>query len=268
MHGLFRRLDLTNTHRTPEHKVALAFMAHPDDAEMACAGTLIRLAQAGWQIHIATVTAGDCGSQTMGPSEIARVRIAEGTRAAELAGAEFHCLEEPDGRVVYDRQALQKSIDLFRRIAPSLVITMPMSDYHSDHEITGKLGRAASFVYAAPNASDVPVPDDAAVPFLYYCDGMEGRDRMGTPIEPTTYVDITEQLELKASMLACHESQREWLRSHNGMDDYLDAMKQHSIERGRQCGVGAAEAFVQHRGHGHPADDLLLEMFAHVERAH
>ncbi|MCG8585160.1 MAG: PIG-L family deacetylase, partial [Pirellulales bacterium] len=37
----------------PKRRVALAFLAHPDDAEILCAGTLIRLADEGWTIHIA-----------------------------------------------------------------------------------------------------------------------------------------------------------------------------------------------------------------------
>ena len=45
-------------------KVALSFLAHPDDAEFLCAGTLIRLAEAGWEVHIATATPGDCGTMT------------------------------------------------------------------------------------------------------------------------------------------------------------------------------------------------------------
>ncbi len=44
-------------------------MAHPDDAEILCAGTLIRLAQSGWEVHIATVAAGDCGTATETPAE-------------------------------------------------------------------------------------------------------------------------------------------------------------------------------------------------------
>ena len=40
---------------------ALAILAHPDDAEFLCAGTLVRLAcERGWSIHIATMTPGDC----------------------------------------------------------------------------------------------------------------------------------------------------------------------------------------------------------------
>ena len=43
--------------------VALSLLAHPDDAEFLCAGSLIRLARAhGWQVHVASMTAGDCGS--------------------------------------------------------------------------------------------------------------------------------------------------------------------------------------------------------------
>lgn len=245
----------------PDRKVALAFMAHPDDAEISCGGTLIRLQASGWEVHIVSVTAGDCGSMNDGPEETARIRMAEGNNAANLIDATFHTLDEPDGRLVYDRSSLQKSIDLFRRVAPTLVITMPMSDYHADHEITGRLGRAASFVYAAPNASSEPIIDGSRVPYLYYTDGHDGQDRMGNAITPTTFVDISEQLETKTKMLACHKSQLEWLRSHNGIDEYLTAMREHSQTRGTDIGTKAAEAFVQHRGHGHPNDDILSALF-------
>ncbi len=242
-------------------KVALALMAHPDDAEISCAGTLIRLAESGWEVHIATTTAGDCGALSGSPEEIADLRISEGTRAAQTVGMTFHCLRQPDGRVVYDRPALQQTIDLFRVVAPTLVITMPMSDYHADHEVTGQLGRAASFVYAAPNASELPLLPGSTVPHLYYCDGHGGVDRMGNPIEPTTCIEVTQQLDLKTQMLACHKSQREWLKAHNGIDEYLSAMREYCSRRGSEYGIEAAEVFVQHRGHGHPQDDLLAKLF-------
>lgn len=252
---------MPTSNELPNRKVVLALMAHPDDAEIGCAGTLIRLADFDWEVHIATVTAGDCGSLSGKPTEVAEMRIAEGNAAAKLAKARFHCLCEPDGRLVYDRISLQKTIDLFREVAPTLVITMPMSDYHADHEVAGQLGRASSFVYAAPNASERPLVDGSTVPYLYYCDGHGGKDRIGEPITPTTVVDISEQLDQKTEMLACHKSQREWLKAHNGIDDYLSAMRQYSAQRGQQVGVRAAEVFVQHRGHGHPSNDILAELF-------
>ena len=61
----------------PQRRVAMSLLAHPDDAEMLCAGTLIRLADAGWEIHIATVANGDCGSTTL-PRDGNRRRAASG----------------------------------------------------------------------------------------------------------------------------------------------------------------------------------------------
>ena len=61
-------------------------------------------------------------------------------------------------------------------------------------------------------------------------------------------------------MLACHASQREWLRAHHGMDEYIDAMRRYSAERGKEVGVEFAEAFTQHRGHPFPQTDLLKEL--------
>src|SRR5207249_4192747 len=85
------------------NNVALAILAHPDDAEFLCAGSLVRLRQEkGWSIHIASMTPGDCGSAEHGPDEIARIRRGEGAAAAAAIGAAYHCLEERDLRVVYN----------------------------------------------------------------------------------------------------------------------------------------------------------------------
>ena len=245
-----------------ENRTALALMAHPDDAEFLCAGTLIRLAEVGWKMHIATLTPGDCGTMEESSWAISARRTKEAEKAAALIGAVYDCLGESDGRVIYDKPTLQKTIDLFRRVAPSLVITHAVKDYMLDHEMASQLARAASFIYGAPNASAVPRPQGAQVPHLYYCDPVEGLDPLGRPVVPTALVDISDQLEKKTEMLACHASQREWLRAHHGTDEYLDAMRRFAAERGRQAGVAAAEGFVQHLGHPHPRNDLLSELFA------
>jgi hypothetical protein len=62
-------------------------------------------------------------------------------------------------------------------------------------------------------------------------------------------------------MLACHASQREWLRAHHGMDEYLESVKRHDAARGQLIAKPLAEAFVQHRGHAYPHDDLLADLF-------
>lgn len=239
----------------------MAMLAHPDDAEILCAGTLIRLAEAGWEVHIATSTAGDCGTTQHTADEISRIRTGEARTAAAMIKATYHCLHELDGRVVYDKPTLAKMIELFRQVAPTLVFTHALADYMMDHEMTALLTRAASFIYGAPNVSARPVAPGSCVPHLYYCDPLEGIDPYGRGAEPTTWVDITSQADRKADMLACHASQREWLRAHHGMDEYIDAMKRHDAMRGEKLGVRAAEAFVQHRGHAYPRNDLLAELF-------
>jgi LmbE family N-acetylglucosaminyl deacetylase len=242
-------------------KIALSFLAHPDDAEFLCGGTLMRLRDAGWDVHIATATAGDAGSMTENRWDISSTRTNEGRRAAELIGAAYHCLDERDIFVVFDKPTIQKTLDLFRRVGPTLVFTHAAKDYMMDHEVVSMLGRAATFAYGIPNVSNHPRPPHAQVPHLYYCDPVGGVDPYGKQVEPTTYVDVTAQTEKKAEMLACHASQRDWLREHHGMDEYLEAMRRYSATRGQQIGVKYAEAFVQHRGHSYPENDLLAELF-------
>jgi len=246
--------------KKPERRVALAFMAHPDDAEILCAGTMIRLGQLGWELHIATAAPGDCGTATQDRWAISARRVEEARAAAAMIGATYHCIDEKDGFVVYDKTSLQKTYDLFRRIGPGLVFAHAPKDYMLDHEMASLLARAASFIYGAPNCSAFPVPPGSGVPYLYYCDAVEGIDPFGQPIRPTTYIDVAGQMETKLAMLACHASQRDWLMAHHGMDEYLDAARRQVAHRGAEVGLTAAEAFVQHRGHAYPAEDLLAEL--------
>lgn len=243
-------------------RVALTFLAHPDDAEFNSAGTLIRLAEAGWEIHIATTANGNCGSMSHSREEIAAIRYQEGVDAAAKIGATYHCLGESDLEVVFDKPTNRKSIDLMRQIAPTLLITHPRFDYMSDHEQTHLLARSAAFAYSVPNSSPLPRLEGSALPWLYYCDPVDCLDPYtGQAPSPTTLVDVTEQMERKLEMLACHASQREWLRSHHGMDEYLDSARRASARRGGDAGVAYAEAFVQHRGHAFPSNDILTELF-------
>ena len=240
---------------------ALAFLAHPDDAEILCGGTLIRLAERGWKIHIATATAGDCGTMLENRFDISSIRTQEATKAAAMIGGVYHCLDERDGLVCYDKHTVQKAVDLFRRVAPSLVFTHALHDYMMDHEMTGLLARAASFVYSAPNISAFPLRPGSGIPHLYYCDPVEGKDAYGKVVEPTTVINISAQLKKKLEMLACHASQREWLREHHGIDEYIEAVRRIAGERGKLIGSEAGEAFVQHLGHAYPQNDILKEMF-------
>jgi LmbE family N-acetylglucosaminyl deacetylase len=240
--------------------VVLTLLAHPDDAEFLCAGTVIRLVREhGWQAHLATMTAGDCGSAELPPEEISRIRRAEGARAASLIGARYHCLDERDLLITYHERALERVTRLLREVRPRLILTHSPSDYMLDHEMTSLLARAAAFAAPVPNfLCDRGHPAALEqIPYLYYCDPIEGKDPLGREVPPAFHIDISGVIDLKAAMLASHASQREWLLKHHGMDHYLDAMRQWSARRGQGCGVAYAEGFRQHLGHSYPQENLL-----------
>ena len=244
-------------------QVVLSVLAHPDDAEFLCAGTLVRLRQEhGFDVHIASMTAGDCGSVELSPLEIGRLRRDEGAAAAALIGATYHCLEERDLLIVYGERALEKVTRLMRLVRPNVVLTHSPSDYMVDHEMTSLIARAATFAAPIPNFLEErrlgpPLPH---IPHLYYCDAIEGKDPLGREVPPGFVIDVSAVLPMKAAMLARHSSQREWLLKHHGMDQYVEAMKQWSARRGQAIGVAYGEGYRQHLGHSYPQDNVLAAL--------
>ena len=241
----------------------LAIHAHPDDIEFQCAGTLALLKEAGCPITLVTMTPGDCGSAEMGRDEIARIRREEARRSAEMLGADYQCLEFSDLLIQIDADSRRRVTEALRRARPDLVLTAPPIDYMSDHEMTSRLVRDACFMASVPNLSThqwEPAPLLEKIPHLYYVDAVDGIDWFGHPIEPEFCVDISSTFPLKKEMLACHESQCNWLMRQHGIDEYLDSMQRWSRSRGEKIGVEYAEGFRQHKGHPHPTDNLLLEI--------
>ncbi len=240
--------------------VALSLLAHPDDAEFLCAGALIRLArECSWQVHIATMTPGDCGSAELPPEEIAAVRRAEAARAAAHIGAVYHCVEERDLRIFYQEGPLERVTRLLRAVRPRLVLTHSPADYMLDHEVTSTLARAAAFGAPIPNLfrDQGHAPPLEQIPYLYYCDPIEGRDALGKEVRPGSCIDVSRVIDDKAAMLAAHASQRDWLLKHHGMDHYVQSMRDWGARRGALIGAAYAEGFCQHLGHGYPPEDLL-----------
>lgn len=239
------------------NKTALCLLAHPDDAEILCAGTLALLQHKGWSIHIATTARGDCGSAELGREEISRVRDGEATNAAKMINATYHCLGCDDVFVLYDRPTLLKAIELFRRVRPRLVFSHSPSDYMVDHEMTSRISQTACFSCGIKNIEIEGVEPFEPTPHLYYVDPIEGKDRFGQAIEPRTLVDISTVIDIKEKMLCAHESQRNWLMSHHGMDEYTQAMREFGRQQGGRINCDYAEGFRQHLGHGFHQDDLL-----------
>ena len=241
----------------------LAIHAHPDDIELQCAGTLIRLKQLGCEITLATMTPGDCGSAELSADEIAAVRREEAQTSADILGADYTCLEFRDLNIVVDNESRRRVTELIRRSRPNIVITAPPVDYMSDHEMTSRLVRDACFNASCPNYVTHqwdPAPPTTKIPHLYYVDAIQGIDYFGNPLRTDFIVDVTTAFDLKLKMLACHESQRAWLRRQHGLDEYLEGCKRWCESRGKQINALYGEAFTQHRGHPYPHENLMMQL--------
>jgi len=241
----------------------LAVMAHPDDVEFLCAGALARLRRKGYQIHIATMTTGDCGSMDLSPEQISQVRIIEAQASARLLDATFQHLDEKDGLICYQPATICKTVEVLRGSRAFLVITHSPSDYMIDHEVTAQLVRNAAFCAGIPNfktGAMVTAPHLEGIPYLYYAMPLEGKDSLGHQVAMDIQVDISQEMETKTAMLKCHASQRDWLMKHHGVDEYVAQMKRWAAEAGKPLGVAYAESFRQHRGHAYPQRNILVEL--------
>lgn len=244
-------------------KSIVAIMAHPDDIEIHIAGTLLLLREKGCIVHFVTACNGDVGSMELPREEIARRRAAEARAAADRFGATYDGLGVGDLRLTFDPEIKSRMVEVLRRYQADIVITHPPADYMADHEITSALTREACF--AAP-ARNWPCPGSPAppllphIPELYYSDPTSLRDRRGELVPADFIVDISSVMDEKAALLACHDSQRSWLRSQHGEDNYINSMKEWGRLRGTQAGFTRGEGFVQHLGYPFPAKSTIREL--------
>ena len=176
----------------------LAVMAHPDDIEMTCAGTLVLLKRAGWDVHMATMTAGDLGSGTRSRAQISRIRKREAAASARLLGAGYTCLGFQDLTIVYGEAAKRRVSALVRLVRPDLLIVPSPVDYMADHEETPRIVREAAFASTVPNwkaslAGRRPKPAEK-LPAILYADPIDHVDHFGRRVPAECVVDITDAL--------------------------------------------------------------------------
>lgn len=237
--------------------VAMAIAAHPDDIEFQMAGTLLRLADLGWQTHYLTLANGSCGSLTLGPAATARVRAGEARAAARLLGARFHASLTPDCTILYALPLLRRVAAIVREVAPRVLLIPSPQDYMEDHTETCRLAVTAAFVRGMPNFRTTPprhpVPRDVT---LYHAMPHGLRDPLRGLIRPAAFVDTSGVHEVKRRALSAHKSQDRFLAGTQHMSSYLQEMDDMSRDVGRMSGVFVhAEGWRRHLHRGLCAED-------------
>lgn len=215
----------------------LAIGCHPDDVEISCAGTLAKCVKRGDKVIVCHVANGNMGHVIIPPDELREMRIAEAKRAGSLAGIEVVTVDVgdllPNACDIKQRDQL---VEVIRYAQPDFIITHSPTDYMPDHLAVNRLVFDASFAASVPHYGN---GEAAEVTPLYYMDNLAGMS-----FNPTEYVDISDVIDLKISMLECHESQLKWMRDHDHID-FAEFVRTCSRFRGIQCGVDYAEGFTQ-----------------------
>ena len=246
----------------------IAIAAHPDDIEYTMAGTLLQLAKRGWDLHYVNLCDGSFGSSTMGPEECARTRLSEAHEACRVLGATFYPPIYPDMEAEYTFANVAKVTAYVRQSRASIVLTQSPSDYMEDHETACRLAVSAAFSRGMPNLiSDPPVDCYYTPVTVYHTQPVGNRPPLGELVVPQFYVDHTELIDTKEASLACHACQKVWLDESQGMDSYLQTMRDAGAELGRMSGqFEYAEGWRRHLHWGFcgPDDDPLRDALADV----
>jgi N-acetylglucosamine malate deacetylase 1 len=174
----------------------LAIVAHPDDAELLCGGTLARAAQLGHRTGILDLTRGELGSA--GTPEL---RAGEAKEAARILGVtERANAGLPDGALDATTETRRVVAGWVRRLRPRVVITHWPEARHPDHAAAARLTRAACFL-AGLRQYDADGEPHRPHKLMYSLVYQESWKR------PTFVVDITDQMERKLDAIFAFASQ-------------------------------------------------------------
>ena len=214
----------------------MVVVAHPDDMEFTCGGTVAKWADAGSQVHLVVATSGDKGTKdrAVSPHSIAELRETEQQRAADLLGvADVTFLRHRDGELEVSMAFRNQVSALIRKYEPEALVTHdPWRSYqiHPDHRAIGTVSIDA--IVAARDHLYVPEqlvaglePHHTTHIFLFSTDA------------PDHLEDISDFMDKKMGSLACHASQL------GHLPNWQDRVIQWAELTGERIGVQYAEAF-------------------------
>ncbi|MGH9043415.1 MAG: PIG-L deacetylase family protein [Acidimicrobiales bacterium] len=216
----------------------LAIYAHPDDADVACAGTLARWVKGGSEVHLVVCTDGAKGtSDALVGKSLARTRAGELSEAVAVLGIDEHqTLGMADGELENTAELRREFIGWIRRVRPDVVLGHdPTAIFFGQHYFNHHDHRGAGWALL-----DALSPA-AALPQYHPTTGaahqVEVAYLSGT-LEPDVWVDISDTIEAKIEAVGCHRSQ---LRDGTGWAE--DIVRSRAAAEGSRAGVSYAEGF-------------------------
>ena len=197
---------------SPQH--ILVILAHPDDPEFFCGGTLARWARAGHRITYQLITCGDKGFNDSSPKDLTpdalcAIRHEEQKAAAKIIGAEaVYFMDTEDGYLVPDLKLRREIVRVIRKFKPTILMTCdPQTLFatyginHPDHRAAGQVTMDAVFPAAG---SPVFFPELLKEGFEPH---MPNEVWCSLTNQPNTILDVTETWPIKLEAVLNHKSQ-------------------------------------------------------------
>jgi|RhiMetdeSRZDD1v2_1073273.scaffolds.fasta_scaffold391737_2 LmbE family N-acetylglucosaminyl deacetylase len=218
----------------------LVVVAHPDDAEFGCGGSVARWVDQGSVVSYCLLTNGNRGSDdpTMTPERLATIREAEQRAAARSLGVEeVLFLGYPDGELEDTREARRDVVRAIRRFRPDRLVaqnpfpTLNPYSGHRDHRQAARLALDAVYPYARDRMHFPELLAEGWQPHKVREVYLMGHD------DPDTALDIAPTMERKLAALRCHASQ---LKDFAAVEARV---RERAAELGKPHGYTYAEAF-------------------------
>jgi len=222
----------------------LAFVAHPDDVELGCAGAILSAVAEGKKVGIIDLTKGELG--TRGSVEI---RLNEAQEASKVLGVTVReNLGMADGFFKNDQENQLAIVECIRRFQPSIVLCNAPEDRHPDHGRASSLVEDACFLAGLSKIKTTHngVEQNAWRPanVFHY---IQSRN-----LTPSFVVDISAHMDKKMASILAHASQfydpnsKEPSTFISG-NSFLEFVKGRAKELGQQIGVDYAEGFISNK---------------------
>ncbi len=190
----------------PQGQRILVIMAHPDDAEFICGGTIARLVAEGRDIYYVLVTSGNRGSHEAGMTmeRLAKIREDEQRHAAEVLGVrEVAFLGYNDGDVEVNLGLRKDLVHAIRRVQPDVLFTFdPWRPYeiHPDHRNVGLCAldavASARMPMYYPEQLNSGMTEHRLKQVYFFSTSL-----------PNHWVDVSDFMDKKLEALRCHTSQ-------------------------------------------------------------
>ncbi|OCX51345.1 bacillithiol biosynthesis deacetylase BshB1 [Mucilaginibacter sp. PPCGB 2223] len=223
----------------------LVLAVHPDDAELGCAGTILKHLALGQKVGIVDLTRGELGTRGS-----AGIRAQEAAAAAEILGLTVReNLGLPDGFFKNDEEHQRKVITAIRKYQPDIVITNAYHDRHPDHGRANELVEASAFLSGLRKIETEldgnPQKEWRPKLVLHFI--------QDNYIKPDIIVDVTEYWDKKIESVKAYGSQffnPEWKEEHQtyiSSEGFYQVIEGRAREFGKSIQVKYGEGFTSRK---------------------